>query len=1124
MQRPNTTLDFNESYALYGRTQLKLPDFYDSDPLLWFKVVEASFSCHDITESKERYGLVLHALKVKQLQQIEDVLSCSLEQSDDPYNRLKNALISKNTMSEEEKLETLLHGVELGSSRPTEMLRKLKGVMTNEADLVLLKKLFFDKLPTDIRRLLAATEETDVYVLAKRADAIVESTSSSSRLRKRDGNSTSTPRNNSGSVCFYHDKYGKNAVKCVPPCSWVNCDTGDKAPLRSKNVDRRNAGGHVGTINSGTHNEIDGLMKIFDPLAKIEFLIDTGSTISLLPRQSTTPATPDGCLKAINNTPVPTYGKQELEISLNLHTNLKWNFTIAEVPIAVIGIDFLSHHKLLIDMANRKLIHSSELGEKKPDDVVCGIERPAILEKNFAWIETAYPDVFDTNSYTEPVKHNTRHFIPTYGPPVCGRVRRLSPEKTECLRQELQHLLDLDIIAPANSPYGSPVHMVPKGNGRFRITGDYRMLNQQTQKDTYRIPFLHDFVDRLSGSTVFSKLDMYKSYHQIPVDENDIHKTAILTPLGTYVFKRLAMGLSGAAQTFQRFMDEIFRDLSFVFVYIDDILVFSKRLSEHHEHLTAVFDRLSYYGLIVNRAKCVFGVKNVQFLGHEVSEEGIHPLEEKVRAIKDFPKPTTEKKLRQFLGLYNFYRKFVPNCSSVLQPLNDLLGKRKLNWTDNAHHAFVTAKEAIFQQALLAFLKHGAPITLVVDVSEKGAGGALQQVVNGVPQPLMFFSQSFNAAQKRYSTFDRELLAMYMAVRYFGWFLESRDFRILTDHKPLAAAFKSPMPNATSRQSRQMSAIAEYTTDIEYIKGSENVVADCLSRVEVNALFDFETAQNIDYVKLALEQKEDDSLQLNSKSLKLVEKTLPDSNVSLLGDMSTGRFRVLVPPSFQRLVYEKLHNLSHGGTRATRRLISERFVWPKMNTDMNNWCRTCLPCQQTKIQRHIVPPLQHFPKPDGRFSCVCVDIVGPLEECNGYSYILTAVDRFTRWPEAIPLTDITAKSCANAFLLHWVARYGCPAEIVTDRGRQFASLLWSEFCRFLGCKHSTTTAYHPAGNGLVERFNKSLKVALRTQDHPADWYTNLGLVMLGLRSAYKEDLSCFAVELTLGTTVRLPGE
>ena len=217
MQRPNTTLDFNDSYALCGRTQLKLPDFYDSDPLLWFKVVEASFSCHDITESKERYGLVLHALKVKQLQQIEDVLSCSLEQSDDPYNRLKNALISKNTMSEEEKLETLLHGVELGSSRPTEMLRKLKGLMTNEADLVLLKKLFFDKLPTDIKRLLAATGETNVYVLAERADAIVESTSSSPRLGKRDGNSTSTPRNNSGSVCFYHDKYGKNAVKCVPP-------------------------------------------------------------------------------------------------------------------------------------------------------------------------------------------------------------------------------------------------------------------------------------------------------------------------------------------------------------------------------------------------------------------------------------------------------------------------------------------------------------------------------------------------------------------------------------------------------------------------------------------------------------------------------------------------------------------------------------------------------------------------------------------------------------------------------------------------------------------------------------------------------------------------------------------
>ena len=217
-----------------------------------------------------------------------------------------------------------------------------------------------------------------------------------------------------------------------------------------------------------------------------------------------------------------------------------------------------------------------------------------------------------------------------------------------------------------------------------------------------------------------------------------------------------------------------------------------------------------------------------------------------------------------------------------------------------------------------------------------------------------------------------------------------------------------------------------------------------------------------------------------------------------------------------------MHNLSHPGIKATQTLIGERFVWPNMRRDIAEKCRTCISCQQMKITRHQVTPLQHFRTPDARFSHVHVDIVGPLPDSSGYKYLLTVVDRFTRWPEAIPMKDITAQSCADSFLLHWVALFGSPTIITTDRGAQFTSLLWTEMCQFLGSKLCHTTAFHPTANGLNEQFNRSLKVALKCQSSPDLWYQNLSLVLLGLRSAIKEGMGGAAVEI--GTSIRLPGE
>ena len=224
--------------------------------------------------------------------------------------------------------------------------------------------------------------------------------------------------------------------------------------------------------------------------------------------------------------------------------------------------------------------------------------------------------------------------------------------------------------------------------------------------------------------------------------------------------------------------------------------------------------------------------------------------------------------------------------------------------------------------------------------------------------------------------------------------------------------------------------------------------------------------------------QQDDPDLLNSSSLQLHPVPVPTSDTTVLCDMSTGTPRPFVPQPFRRAVFDTLHSLSHPGIRARQRLVTARYVWPGINADVRHWARSCLQCQRTKVHQHTVTPLGSFATPDARFDHVHLDLVGPLPSCQGFVYLLTCIDRFTRWPEAIPIPDITALTVAQAFVSNWIARFGIPSTITTDRGAQFESDLWQQLMRFLGTHRIRTTTYHPAANGLVERFHRQLSSAL----------------------------------------------
>lgn len=451
-----------------------------------------------------------------------------------------------------------------------------------------------------------------------------------------------------------------------------------------------------------------------------------------------------------------------------------------------------------------------------------------------------FSDIFYSENspltFTNQIKHEiqTKDEIPIY-----AKTYRYPEIHKNEIQTQINKMLEQKIIQPSHSPWNAPVWVVPKkldnsGKRKWRLVIDYRKLNDKTIDDKYPIPNITDLLDKLGKCNYFSTLDLASGFHQVEMKENSIQKTAFSVDKGHYEFLRMPFGLKNSPPTFQRVMDNVLRGLDNVIVYLDDILIFSSGLQEHINNLKLVFSRLKETNFKIQLDKTEFCKKEVSYLGHLVTPLGVKPNPQKIQCIQNFPIPKTEKEIKSFLGLLGYYRRFIPNFAQLTKPFTKCLKKNsKIDIKDpNYLECFDKCKNILSNNPILQYPDYSKIFNLTTDASNVAVGAVLSQNFNNADLPIAYASRTLNESEQHLSTIEKELLAVVWATKHFRPYLYGRHFNIYCDHKPLQWLFSIKEPN--SKLMRWRLKLEEFDYEIKYKKGSENKVADALSRIELN--------------------------------------------------------------------------------------------------------------------------------------------------------------------------------------------------------------------------------------------------------------------------------------------------
>jgi hypothetical protein len=717
----------------------------------------------------------------------------------------------------------------------------------------------------------------------------------------------------------------------------------------------------------------------------------------------------------------------------------------------------------------------------------------AAIPKDLIPILKEFNDVFKETIQLPPERSQVHHInlYPNHGV-INARPYRYPHHQKEEIEKQVAELLHAGVIRPSMSSFASPVILVKKKDKSWRMCVDYRALNKATIPDKYPIPIVDELLDELYGATIFSKIDLKSGYHQIRVHNDDIPKTAFRTHNGHYEYLVMPFGLMNAPATFQATMNDLFRPYlrRFVLVFFDDILIYSRNLYEHQEHLKLVLSALMANCFVANQSKCKFGCEQVDYLGHIISGEGVAVDPEKVKCILAWPVPKNVKGVRGFLGLTGYYRKFIKDYGKLAKPLTELTKKDNFLWNAEVNKAFQTLKRVMTTPPVLVLPNFDLPFEVECDAAGRGLGAVLMQQ----RQPIAFFSKALSEGNLAKSVYEKELMALVLCIQHWRHYLLGKEFVVYTDHKSLKHFLQQRI--SSPDQQCWLAKLLGYQFEVKYKPGLENKAADALSRCydegEMQSIISYPSW--VDRQKLLDEIASDPYIIKLKQTVQEAPGTKPGFVIQQGILLYHGRL-VISPqsPSIPWLL-EEFHctpSGGHSGFLRTYRRLADSLYWVGMQRSIRDFVRACDVCQRQKYNATTPGGLiQPLPIPNAVWEDLSLDFVTGLPKSKGYEAVLVVVDRLSKYSHFILLKHpYTAKSIAEIFVREVVRLHGIPNSLISDRDPIFVGHFWMELFKQQGTRLKMSSSYHPETDGQTEVINRCLEGYLRcfAADHPKTW-------------------------------------
>ena len=757
--------------------------------------------------------------------------------------------------------------------------------------------------------------------------------------------------------------------------------------------------------------------------------------------------------------------------------------------------------------------------------------------------------------------------------PVYIPAYRLAHSQRAQVDQQVEQMLQQGVIQPSTSAWNSPMFLVPKKSTdgitqEWRPVIDYRRVNKVTEDDRFHLPVLKDLLMSLgSGNSAYSSLDLLSGYWQVPMAPESRHITAFSTPNGHWEFLRMPFGLKNAPITFQRMMNSILGSLvgKSVFVYLDDIIIFSKDIPSHLKDLSTVLQRLREAGLKIKLTKCDFLKKSLHFLGHMVDQEGIHTADDKIKAIQNFPTPKSIENVRSFLGLSGYYRSFIRNFSSIASPLNILLRKEtQFTWGAAQERSFQELKHALTHAPVLIFPNFNKPFIVYTDASALGLGAVLMQTDDaGKHRAIAYASRTLNNAESNYSVTHQEALAVVWALNTFKDLIFGYPITIYTDHTALTHLFEGR--KLSGRLARWDLTIQEFNPTFQYVPGRANRVADSLSRnVPIGSVqspmivpFPTQTGTQSDsndqglpepgpftfkdlhesqrahdtWGKVIYHLESGDEVNLPTLRVPLKQFYLDASGILCRRWEHKGfvRKQTVIPEKHVPTILNIMHDTAiagHQGKERTLMATRRLYFWPTMRVDIDSHIDQCLKCAQNKGSMPKPAPILTYPPPTGPWDVVGIDLLQLPMSDAGSRYLLVTVDHFSRFVVLAPIPDKTATTVAHALVNKVFLVHSTPSVIISDNGSEFHNALMNEICQMYNIKQAFITAYHASSNGLTERCNRKILEVLRpiVGDLHNSWENWLPQVAASINGSVCESTGHTPHFILYGVEMRLPYE